>query len=53
MVQFDQCEQPSVAGAEIKDALARWRDEFQQRRLAFDPVGDGVGPAQVVQRVFR
>jgi len=53
VVQFDQREEAPIAGAEIKDASDIGRDELEQGRLAFDPVGDGVSAFQIVQCVSR
>ena len=52
MRQFDQSKQTSVSGAKIENALDGWRDEFQQGGFAFNPVRDGVGAAQVVERML-
>ena len=52
MVEFDQGQQTPVSGAEIEGMFCGRRDKFEKRRLAFDPVRDRVGAAEIVERVF-
>ena len=39
-LDFDQGEKPPVSGAKIENPLCGWRNKFEKRRLAFDPVRD-------------